>query len=101
MMYHLANLPQKRTGLPYQVWYSAKVPGCTPAIKVRFDDGDELSIEIESLQAYGSIEKISPADLGKIKEWTTNNKEVLLQYWEKAGSGDMDNVDVANTLQKV
>ena len=100
-MMHLANLPPKRTGLPFQVWYSAKVPGCTPAIIVRFDDGEELSIGIESLQVYGSLEKISPTDLDKIKSWIAINKNILLKYWNEASSGSIDNMDVAQALQKI
>ena len=99
-MTHLANLPPKRTGLPFQVWYSAKVPGCTPAIKVPFDN-EELSIEIESLQVNGCVDKISLTDLDKIKSWITLNKDILLKYWYEASTGAIDNVDVVNVLKKV
>lgn len=100
-MMYLANLPPKRTGLPYQVWYSAKAPNCTPVVKILFETGDELSIEIESLQVNGVAEKISPIDLNKIMTWITLNKDVLLKYWNEAGTGRIDNVDVITALKKV
>ena len=100
-MMYLANLPPKRTGLPYQVWYSAKVPNCTPEVKILFEDDAELSIEIESLQVNGIAEKISPIDLNKIKSWITLNKDILLKYWYEASTGAIDNVDVVNVLKKV
>lgn len=99
-MTHLANLPPKRTGLPFQVWYSAKIPNCSPSIKMFFDD-EELSIEIESLRVKGCVGKISPIDLDRIKEWITLNKEILLKYWYEASTGSIDNIDVVEALRKI
>ena len=96
----MANLPPKRTGLPYQIWYSAQEPRHKPRIKVDLPDGRNLSIEIESHKVTGPVNKISSSDLNKILEWIDLNKEILLKYWNEARSGSIDNVDVFRALKK-
>lgn len=96
----MANLPPKRTGLPYQIWYSAQEPRHKPRIKVDLPDGRNLSIEIESHKVTGPLKKISSTDLNKILEWMDLNKEILLKYWNGARSGSIDNGDVLNELKK-
>lgn len=96
----MANLPPKRTGLPYQVWYSAKEPRLKPRIKVDLPDGRKLSIEIETHKVTGPLKKISSNDLNKILEWMDLNKEILLKYWNEARSGLIDNADVIRALKK-
>ncbi len=66
MMFEMANLPPKRTGLKYQIWYSAKIEKHKPRIKVDLGDGKALSIQIEDHKVIGAVDKISSKDLNNI-----------------------------------
>ena len=99
-IFDMANLPPRRTGLKYQIWYGSKVSKHLPRIKVSLKDS-ELSIEILSHKVRGDESKIDSSDLKLILEWIDLNKEVLLDYWENADSGSIDPVEVAQRITKV
>lgn len=100
-IFDMANLPPKRTGLPFQIWYSAEVPKHKPRIKVDLSDGSQLSVEIESHKIKGDSSKVKSSDLKKLFKWLDLNKEILLDYWFNAHSGSIDNVDVFESLKKI
>ena len=100
MMFEMANLPPKRTGLKYQIWYSAKIEKHKPRIKVDLGDGKALSIQIEDHKVIGAVDKISSKDLNNILKWIDMNKELLLKYWNDAHLGTIDNGDVIDNVKK-
>lgn len=101
MMFEMANLPPKRTGLKYQIWYSAKIEKHKPRIKVDLGDGKALSIQIEDHKVIGAVDKISSKDLNNILKWIDMNKELLLKYWNDAHLGTIDNGDVIDNVKKI
>lgn len=101
MMFEMANLPPKRTGLKYQIWYSTKIEKHKPRIKVDLGDGKALSIQIEDHKVIGAVDKISSKDLNNILKWIDMNKELLLKYWNDAHSGTIDNGDVIDNVKKI
>ena len=101
MMFEMANLLPKRTGLKYQIWYSAKVPGYNPIIKVDLNDGFSLSIQIETHEVKGAVDKIQSKDLKKIFKWIELNEDVLLRYWNEAYEGKIDTAEMDTLLKPV
>ncbi len=101
MMFEMANLPPKRTGLKYQIWYSAKIEKHKPRIKVDIGDGNTISIQIEDHKIIGDTDKISSKDLNNILKWIDINKELLLKYWNDAHTGSIDNGDVIDNVKKI
>lgn len=99
-IFDMANLPPKRTGLDCQIWYSAKTPKHKPRIKV--DLGEyAVSINIESHKITGHVSSGDIQRVNKVIQWIDLNKEVLLDYWENAASGSIDNGDVLQRLKKL
>lgn len=101
MMFGMANLPPRRTGLKYQIWYSAKVERLKPSIKVDPGDGNAISIQIEDHKIKGATDKISSNDLNNILKWIDMNRELLLKYWNEAHTGSIDNGDVIDNVKKL
>lgn len=97
----MANLLPKRTGLAYNIWYGPKEPRHKPRVKVSIGNGKELSIEIESHEVLGDVNKIDKSELTKIFEWLDLNRDILLRYWNEARNGTIDNGDVIDKLKKV
>lgn len=101
MLFEMANLLPKRTGLKYTVWYSAKVERHKPRIKVDLGDNRSITIQIESHLTRGDLDKIGQKDLDDILRWLDLNKEILLKYWYEAHNGTIDNGDVMDNIVKV
>ena len=101
MLFEMANLPPKRTGLKYQIWYSAKVEKHKPRIKVDLGDNNSISIQIEDHKIIGATDKISSKELENTLEWIDINKEILLKYWHEAHTGSIDNGDVIENIKKI
>lgn len=101
MMFEMANLLPKRTGLKYQIWYSAKVPGYNPGIKVDLNDGHFLFIQIETHKVKGAVDKILSKDLKKIFRWIDLNKDLLLRYWNEAYEGKIDTAEMDTLLKSL
>ena len=100
-MFEMANLPPRRTGLKYQIWYSAKVEKHKPRIKVDLGDGNSISVQIEDHKVIGATDKISSKDLNDIFTWIDMNKEILMAYWNDAHTGVIDNGDVIEKVKKL
>ena len=99
-IFDMANLPPGRTGLDCQIWYYAKTPKHKPRIKV--DLGEyTVSINIESHKITGKVSSGDMQKVSKVIQWIDLNKEVLLDYWENAASGNIDNGDVLQRLETV
>lgn len=101
VLLEMANLPPRRTGLKYQIWYSAKMEKHKPRIKVDLGDGDSISIQIEDHKIVGDADKLSSKELNVIFEWIDMNKEILLKYWNDAHTGSIDNGDVIENIKKI
>lgn len=101
MMYEMANLFPKRTGLKYQIWYSAAYPGHNPSIKVDLGDNKSIYIQIENHDTIGDINKIKSKELNKIYDWIDLNKEALLRYWNGASEGKIDTAEMSTLLKPI
>lgn len=101
MMFEMANLLPSRTGLKYQIWYSAKVEKHKPRIKVDLGDGKALSIQIEDHKVKGATDKISSKDLNDIFRWIDINKDALLRYWNEASEGKIDTFEMSKLLKSI
>lgn len=65
-MFEMPDLPPGRTGLKYQIWYSAKIEKRRPGIKADLGDDNSISVRIEDHKVKGDIDM---------------NKETLMTYW--------------------
>lgn len=101
IMFEMANLLPKRTGLKYVIWYGPMIPKHKPRIKVMLGDDKEISIQIEDHEVIGDSNKISASDLNDIFKWIDMNKEILLKYLNEAHKGTIDNGDVIDNIKKL
>lgn len=100
-LFEMANLLPKRTGLKYTIWYGAKVPKHRPRIKVDLKDNNSVTICLDNYEVKGNVDKISQHDLNDIFRWLELNREVIIQYWEEAHTGTIDNGDVIDRIVKI
>ena len=101
LMFEMANLLPCRTGLKYQVWYSAHSHGHNPRIKVDMPDGKSVYIQIENHEVEGDIDKIASKELQRIFDWIDLNKDALLKYWDEAPTAKIDTVEMNNLLKPI
>lgn len=101
IMFEMSNLLPNRTGLKYQVWYSAQYLGYKPRIKVDLPDGKSVYIQIENHEVKGDIDKIASKELKKIFGWIDLNKDALLKYWHEAHNAKIDTVDMNKLLKRI
>ena len=100
-MFEMANLLPCRTGLTYQVWYSAKSFGYQPRLKVDISIGTSIYIQIENHEVEGDIDKIASKEVQRIFDWIDLNREALLKYWNEAPFGKIDTVEMNNLLKPI
>jgi len=86
-LFEMANLPPKRTGLPFVVWISPKA-GAPHDVRVKVSKGPKvhpaelISVAIRpNVHVVGSG-KISAQDLALLEKWAEVNKDVLIKYWD-------------------
>ena len=101
LMFEMSNLLPCRTGLKYQVWYSAKSFGYQPRLKVDISVGTSIYIQIENHEVKGEIDKITSKELRRIFDWIDLNREALLKYWNEAHAGKIDTVEMNNRLKPI
>ena len=101
LMFEMSNLLPCRTGLKYQVWYSAHSYGLEPRIKVDIPEGKSIYIQIENHEVEGDIDKIASKEVQRIFDWIDLNKEALLKYWNEAPAGKIDTVEMNNLLKRI
>jgi hypothetical protein len=86
-LFEMANLPPKRTGLPFVVWISPKA-GALHDVRVKVSKGPKahpaelISVAIRPdvhVVAGGSM---SSHDLALLKKWVEVNQDVLIKYWD-------------------
>jgi hypothetical protein len=99
--FHLSNLLPKRTGLPYTVWYGTKDAFDVPKVMVDLGNNEQLFINIGSKEVSGDVSKIDERDLSKVLSWLELNKGILLQYWNEASDGNIDDIDVYSELKSI
>ena len=101
LMFEMANLLPCRTGLKYQVWYSAHSHGHNPRIKVDLPDGKSVYIQIENHEVKGDIDKMPSKELQKLFDWIDLNKDSLLKYWNEAHAGKIDTETMNKWLKRI
>lgn len=86
-LFEMANLPPKRTGLPFVVWISPKA-GAPHDVRVKVSNGPKvhpselISVAIRpDVHEVGS-RKISAHDMALLKKWVEVNHDVILKYWD-------------------
>ena len=93
LLFELANLRTKITGLPILIWVSEKKGKHEARIKVAnnsekwTDDTFSLSISDEPKVIAGEC-KLPTKDLEKVKCFVKKHKKTLLDYWEREISTD-------------
>jgi hypothetical protein len=86
-LFEMANLPPKRTGLPFVVWISPKA-GSKHDVRVKVSKGpkvhasDLVSVAIRPDIAVVEGGKMSSHDLALLKKWVEANYDVILKYWD-------------------
>jgi hypothetical protein len=86
-LFEMANLPPKRTGLPFVVWISPKA-GAPHDVRVKVSKGpkvhpsDLISVAIRpDVHEVGS-RKIAAHDMALLKKWIEANHDVIVKYWD-------------------
>ena len=86
-LFEMANLPPKRTGLPFVVWISPKA-GAPHDVRVKVSKGPKvhpselISVAIRpDVHEVGS-RKISAHDMALLKKWIEVNHDVIVKYWD-------------------
>jgi len=86
-LFEMANLPPKRTGLPFVVWISPKA-GAPHDVRVkvskapRVHPSELISVAIRpDVHEVGS-RKLSAQDLALLKKWIEANYDVIVKYWD-------------------
>ena len=97
--YETANLLPCRTGLKYQVWYSAQSDCHQPRIKVDISDDTNVYIQLAKHEVNGDFDKIASKELQRIFDWIDLNKDALLKYWREARAGKIDTADMNKLLK--
>ncbi len=89
MLSEMANLRQKATGLPVNIWISSKEPSHGPRIKVQNNyllnlqasNFFSVSISDEPKVVAGDIGNLSSKDLQSVYKWVILYKDDLLDVW--------------------
>lgn len=72
---------------------------------VKFNTGKSiatLSIDNPNNIIWGSIDKISKREFGRIREFITSNKKILLEYYRRCNDDDYDAItEFYNKLKRV
>jgi len=86
-LFEMANLPPRRTGLPFVVWISPKA-GAPHDVRVKVSKGPRvrpselISVAIRpDVHEVGS-NKMSAHDLALLKRWIEANHDVIVKYWD-------------------
>jgi hypothetical protein len=86
-LFEMANLPPKRTGLPFVVWISPKA-GAPHDVRVKVSKGPKvhpselISVAIRpDVHEVGS-RKITAHDMALLKKWVEANHDVIVKYWD-------------------
>lgn len=101
MLYEMANLSQRRTGINTRISISSKEGQHGPKIKVYNSSNDEcfsMSIEDSPKVLIGNPNIVSDKILKQTIKWVQINKNVLLYYWQHP---DMDIDDLLDRIKKI
>ncbi|MGI0076468.1 MAG: hypothetical protein ACREAU_03575 [Nitrosopumilaceae archaeon] len=102
MLFEMAHLLPRSTGLPYTVWVSGPIPGAkkhAPRIKVQIKNKltpVTIGAVPKRIQKQGMI-FIPDRDFESIKEWIILNKDALLNHFK----GNIDSVELAKQLKSI
>jgi hypothetical protein len=86
-LFEMANLPPRRTGLPFVAWISPKA-GVPRDARVRISNGPKvhpselISVAIRPEVREVGSKKMSAHDLALLKKWVEANRDVIVQYWD-------------------
>jgi len=86
-LFEMANLPPKRTGLPFVVWISPKA-GAPHDVRVKVSKGPKVHpSELISVAIRPDVHvvgggSLNPNDLDLLKKWIGLNFEVIVKYWD-------------------
>ena len=104
-LFEMDNVMQGETGLPMNVYISAKNVKHGPRIKVQnnystnTDSYNLFTITIsDTPKKIGNTGEIKKKDIDKVKSWILLNKELLLDYWYKRIESTRV---VLNTIKKI
>src|SRR6266567_9286800 len=86
-LFEMANLPPKRTGLPFVVWISPRA-GVPHDVRVKVSKGPKVrSSELVSVGIRPDVHviaggKMNGHDLALLKKWIELNRDVIVKYWD-------------------
>jgi hypothetical protein len=86
-LFEMANLPPKRTGLPFVVWISPQA-GAPHDVRVKVSKGPKVhAAELISVAIRPDVHvvgggKMAADDLALLKQWIELNRDVIVKYWD-------------------
>ncbi len=85
-LFEMANLPTKRTGLPFVVWISPK-GSARHDVRVKVSPGPKaLPSEMASVAIRPAVRvvegSLSAGNLALLAQWVELNRDVLVKYWD-------------------
>jgi Domain of unknown function (DUF4160) len=100
LLFEMANLVQRDTGLPFVVWISPK-GNARHDVRVKISRSPKaVPSEMVSVAIRPNVHvvegKISASDLKLLSRWVELNRDVLVRYWD----GDIESTKDAINLIK-
>src|SRR4051794_41065685 len=86
LLFEMANLSPKRTGLPFVVWISPR-GNARHDVRVKVSAGPRaVPSEMVSVAIRPQVRVIEgemkASDLALLRQWVELNRDVLIRYWE-------------------
>jgi hypothetical protein len=98
LLFEMANLVQRDTGLPFVVWISPK-GNARHDVRVKISRSPKaVPSEMVSVAIHANVHvvegKMSAGDLKLLSRWVELNRDVLVRYWD----GDIESTKDAINL---
>ena len=95
LLFEIANLNPKKTGLPFVVWISPR-GNAQHDVRVKISPGPRaIPSEMVSVGIRPDVRvvegSLSPSDLEGLRQWIDLNRDVLIRFWD----GDIAYTDEA------
>jgi hypothetical protein len=103
LLFEMANLFPKHTGLPFVVWISVR-GGAQHDVRIKISSTPKAipskmtSVAVRpTVHLVGGGDEISGDDLKLLTKWIELNRDVIVRYWE----GEMDTKDALDAIQSL
>ena len=102
LLFEMANLNPKRTGLPFVVWISPR-GNARHDVRVKVSPGPRaVPSEMVSVALRPTVHvvegELKAGDLALLEKWANLNRDVLIRYWEGAIEFTEDAIEALQSI---